>query len=123
MMGVAAGVYITGDGSRAVHNPEPATILPLNSVTRRDGSGDGIEPFVLPVHPMGKHFAMGTAVAGSAMSIMSNIGRATMMAAFGSSYGYIVMSRLSYLVARLQFLLGTWLRRVIATEYPGPRRL
>ncbi len=66
---------------------------------------------------------MGTAVAGSAMSIMSNIGRATMMAAFGSSYGYIVMSRLSYLVARLQFLLGTWLRRVIATEYPGPRRL
>lgn len=111
MMGVAAGVSITGAVVAQFITQIRATILPLNSVNNVVmvvGTASTLAFFLFI--PMGKHFGNGNGGGRfSPMSIMSTIGRATMMTAFGSSYGYIVMSRLSYLVARLQFLLGTWL--------------
>ncbi|MGE5578858.1 MAG: hypothetical protein ACM3WU_02340 [Bacillota bacterium] len=111
MMGVAAGVSITGAIVAQFVTQVRATMLPLTSVNNVVivvGTASTLAFFLFI--PMGKHFGNGNGGGRfSPMSIMSNIGRATMMAAFGSSYGFIVMSRLSYLVARLQFLLGTWL--------------
>ncbi len=110
MMGVAAGVTITGVIVAQFVTQVRATILPLtslNNVVIVLGTASTLAFFLFI--PIGK--ASGTGGAGnrySPMNVLSNVGRATMMAAFGSSYGFIVMSRLSYLVARLQFLLGTW---------------
>ncbi len=110
MMGVAAGVTITGAVVAQFVTQVRATILPLTSVNNAIiviGTASTLAFFLFI--PLGKHLGNGGAGGGySPITVMSNIGRATMMAAFGSSYGFIVMSRLSYLVARLQFLLGTW---------------
>lgn len=39
----------------------------------------------------------------------ANIGAIFIMIGFGASFGYTVMSRISLLIGRLQFLLGDWL--------------
>ena len=44
-----------------------------------------------------------------ALKISSQIGRWTMMIAFGSAFSNTVMGRLSLLIGRLQYLLGDWL--------------
>ena len=44
-----------------------------------------------------------------ALKISSQIGRWTMMMAFGSAFSNTVMGRLSLLIGRLQYLLGDWL--------------
>ncbi|MEX0974931.1 MAG: hypothetical protein WD024_06285 [Bacillota bacterium] len=110
MMGVAAGVTITGAIVAQFVTQVRATMLPLvnvNNVIIVVGTACTLSFFLFI--PLGKHLGNGSGAGRfSPMNVMSNIGRATMMAAFGSSYGFIVMSRLSYLVARLQFLLGTW---------------
>jgi hypothetical protein len=110
MMGVAAGVTITGAIVAQFVTQVRATMLPLvsvNNVVIVVGTACTLSFFLFI--PLGKHLGNGgDGGRFSPMTIMSNVGRATMMAAFGSSYGFIVMSRLSYLVARLQFLLGTW---------------
>jgi len=112
MMGVAAGVNITGAIVAQFVTQVRATIMPLtsvNNVVLVVGTASTLAFFLFI--PLGKRSGNGNGGGKfSLMSIMSNIGRATMMAAFGSSYGFIVMSRLSYLVARLQFLLGTWIQ-------------
>jgi hypothetical protein len=45
-----------------------------------------------------------------ALKVTSQIGRWTMMIAFGSAFSNTVMGRLSLLIGRLQYLLGDWLR-------------
>jgi len=35
-----------------------------------------------------------------------------LMVAFGASFGYTVMARISLLIGRMQFLLGDWLRLI-----------
>ncbi|MGI6662647.1 MAG: hypothetical protein ACOX4B_04100 [Bacillota bacterium] len=44
-----------------------------------------------------------------ALKVTSQIGRWTMMIAFGSAFSNTVMGRLSLLIGRLQYLLGDWL--------------
>jgi len=111
LMGVAAGVTITGVIVAQFITQVRATMLPLislNNVVMVLGTASTLAFFLFI--PLGKQRGAGREANGfSPMTIMSNLGRATMMAAFGSSYGFIVMSRLSYLVARLQFLLGPWI--------------
>jgi len=41
---------------------------------------------------------------------MARIGRMFLMIAFGASFGYTVMARISLLIGRFYFLLGDWLR-------------
>jgi hypothetical protein len=43
------------------------------------------------------------------MGSASKIGIAFLMVGFGASFGYTVMSRITLLIGRLQFLLGSWL--------------
>jgi uncharacterized membrane protein (Fun14 family) len=40
---------------------------------------------------------------------VSRIGIGFLMVGFGAGYGYTVMSRVSLLIGRFQFLLGDWL--------------
>ena len=44
-----------------------------------------------------------------AFGIVSRIGIGFLMVGFGAGYGYTVMSRVSLLIGRFQFLLGDWL--------------
>jgi len=43
------------------------------------------------------------------LKIVSRIGIAFIMISFGATFGYTVMARISLLIGRLQFLLGSWL--------------
>ncbi|MGI6642925.1 MAG: hypothetical protein ACOX3V_02780 [Bacillota bacterium] len=55
--------------------------------------------------PLKKQSGPRSAVSNSGLfPALSLLGRATMMVAFGSSFGFVVMARLSYLIGRLQFL-------------------
>lgn len=45
-----------------------------------------------------------------ALGVASRIGILFLMVGFGAGYGYTVMSRVSLLIGRLQFLLEEWLR-------------
>ena len=44
-----------------------------------------------------------------ALGLVSRVGIGFLMVGFGAGYGYTVMSRVSLLIGRLQFLLGDWL--------------
>jgi hypothetical protein len=44
-----------------------------------------------------------------AFGVVSRIGIGFLMVGFGAGYGYTVMSRVSLLIGRFQFLLGDWL--------------
>ena len=105
MMGVAAGVTITGAAEASFVKQIRATILPLNNldnIVMVLGTVSTLAFFLFI--PLGsKKAANGKR---SFMSLVSNLGRATMMVAFGSSFGFVVMARLSYLIARLQFLFS-----------------
>lgn len=43
------------------------------------------------------------------LGVSSRVGIAFLMVSFGAGYGYTVMSRISLLIGRFQFLLGDWL--------------
>lgn len=108
MMGAAAGVTITGVIDAQLVAQVKATMLPmtnLNNVVMVLGTASTLAFFLFI--PIGKK-AEGVKAANGfgAGNLVRNLGRATIMLAFGSSYGYTVMARLSYLVARLQFLFG-----------------
>jgi hypothetical protein len=45
-----------------------------------------------------------------ALGVLSRIGIIFLMVSFGAGYGYTVMSRVSLLIGRFQFLLEDWLR-------------
>jgi hypothetical protein len=47
-----------------------------------------------------------------ALGVASKLGIWFLMVSFGAGYGYTVMSRISLLIGRLQFLLQDWLGRV-----------
>lgn len=118
MVGVAAGASITGVIETQLLKQIRATMLPLTTVDNVVivlGTASTVAFFLFI--PWGARGIGGSPVGGGSparsrgpaftpMTVMSAVGRATIMVAFGSSYGFTVMSRLSYLVARLQFLFG-----------------
>ena len=104
MMGVAAGASVTAVIETQFIKQVRATILPLNSLNNVVvvvGTASTLAFFLFI--PLGKKEDR------APLGALSYLGRATIMVALGSSYGYTVMSRLSYLVARLQFLFGKWI--------------
>ena len=109
MMGVASGVTITGVVDAQFIKQIEATMLPLNSfnnVILVVGTAATLAFFLfIPLGKKEKGKDQNTAIG----SVVMKLGRATIMIALGSSYGFTVMARLSYLVARLQFLLGSWI--------------
>lgn len=122
MMGVAAGVTIIGAIDAQLIRQVRATMLPLtnlNNILLVLGTVSTLAFFLFIPLGSQKNKASQNAGTGSGstgakqgsqlpaiMQVLSTMGRATMMVAFGSAYGYVVMARLSYLIARLQFLFG-----------------
>ncbi len=113
MMGVAAGVTITGSVEASFVKQIKATILPLTSldnIVMVLGTISTLAFFLFI--PLRSHSSntvqpgrQSPIVSGTGLfPALSLLGRATMMVAFGSSFGFVVMARLSYLVGRLQFL-------------------
>jgi len=101
-MGVGAGLSIRGAIGANFIEQISATMLPLNSVNN--------VLFVLGVISTIMYFAY---LRGSqdipVVRIGGQLGRSVMMVAFGASFGYTVMARMSLLIDRLQFLFGSWI--------------
>ncbi len=109
MMGVAAGVTITGVVDAQFIKQIEATMLPLNSINNVImvvGTVSTLSFFLFI--PIGRKLKTRTDNPGEVGRVISNLGRGTIMIALGSTYGFTVMARLSYLIGRLQFLLGSW---------------
>ncbi len=115
MMGVAAGVTITGCVEASFVKQIRATILPLNSlnnIVMVVGTISTLSYFLFIPFKRDRRgklaFDGESAIAsrGALFPTLSILGRTTMMVAFGSSFGFVVMARLSYLVGRLQFLFS-----------------
>lgn len=103
MMGVAAGVTITGSVEASFVKQIRATVLPLttlDNIVMVLGTISTLAYFLFI--PFKKRSTVPEK--RGFLSGLSVLGRATMMVAFGSSFGFVVMARLSYLVGRLQFL-------------------
>lgn len=103
MMGIAAGVTITGSVEASFVKQIQATVLPLTTL-------DNIVMVLGTISTLAYFLFIPFKKKGSLpekagfLSGLSVLGRATMMVAFGSSFGFVVMARLSYLVGMLQFL-------------------
>ncbi len=110
MMGAAAGVTVVGVVEAQFIAQVKATMLPLtslNNIVLVVGTVTTIA-FFLFIPLKGKEQAAKSRNNYSGiLDTVRNLGRATIMVAFGASYGFTVMSRMSYLVARLEFLFGS----------------
>jgi len=99
-VGSSAGLYfITYFQSNAMSQLEH-TILPLNSFNNLVlivGTVTGIIYFYFSKEHKG--------IFGGA----AKVGIYFLMITFGASFGYTVMSRMSLLIGRIDFLFGTWL--------------
>ena len=54
-----------------------------------------------------------------ALGVASQIGIFFLMVSFGAGYGYTVMSRVSLLIGRFQFLLEDWLGMALTRRRAG----
>lgn len=101
IVGVGTGLTIRGTiGSQLVQQIE-ATMLPLTSV-------DNIIIVVGTITTL-LFFYFTMTKENTVLKYSGTIGKYVMMIAFGASFGNSVMSRMSMMIGRVQFLLGEWL--------------
>lgn len=99
-MGVTSGVVVTGTIKASFIDQILATMKPVANATDL--------AFVLCTFCATSYFLFAKKTA-AAMKPFSEAGKMTLMVAFGSAFGYTVMSRISLFTGRLQFLFGDWL--------------
>lgn len=100
-MGVTSGVVVTGTIKASFIDQVLATMQPVRSVNNA--------VFLLCTFCATAYFLFlkkTTAVTRP----FSEAGKWTLMVAFGSAFGYTVMSRISLFTGRLQFLFGQWIK-------------
>jgi len=101
LVGIGTGLTIRGTiGSQLVQQIQ-ATMIPLNSI-------DNIIMVVGTVTTL-MFFYFTITRENKVVRISGSIGKYVMMIAFGASFGNSVMSRMSMMIGRVQFLLGDWL--------------
>jgi hypothetical protein len=107
IIGIYAGITIVGYGSGDLILQIHANLLPLwtdnwltslNNILLTVGVITGLIYFFFSKEHKG------------ALGAGARIGIWFLMISFGASFGYTVMSRMSLLIGRVYFLLGTWLR-------------
>jgi hypothetical protein len=107
IIGIYAGITIVGYGSGDLILQIHANLLPLwtdhwltsvNNILLTVGVITGLIYFFFSKEHKG---ALGTG---------ATVGIWFLMISFGASFGYTVMSRMSLLIGRIYFLLGTWLQ-------------
>jgi hypothetical protein len=106
IIGIYAGITIVGYGSGDLILQIHANLLPLwtdhwltsvNNILLTVGVITGLLYFFFSKEHKG------------ALGAGAKIGIWFLMISFGASFGYTVMSRMSLLIGRIYFLLGTWL--------------
>jgi hypothetical protein len=103
IVGLTSGYYLVTFLQTNALEQARATIVPLNSINNII--------LVIGVITGLLYFFFSTEHKG-AIGISARIGRMFLMVAFGASFGYTVMARISLLIGRLYFLLGDWLHLV-----------
>jgi hypothetical protein len=107
IIGIYAGITIVGYGSGDLILQIHANLLPLwtdhwftslNNILLTVGVITGLIYFFFSKEHKG------------ALGAGAKVGVWFLMISFGASFGYTVMSRMSLLIGRVYFLLGTWLR-------------
>ncbi|MGB7062997.1 MAG: hypothetical protein WBF13_11680 [Candidatus Zixiibacteriota bacterium] len=107
IIGIYAGITIVGYGSGDLILQIQANLLPLwtdnwltsvNNILLTVGVITGLIYFFFSKEHKG------------ALGAGAKVGVWFLMISFGASFGYTVMSRMSLLIGRVYFLLGTWLR-------------
>ena len=107
IIGIYAGITIVGYGSGDLILQIHANLLPLwtdhwftslNNILLTVGVITGLIYFFFSKEHKG------------ALGAGAKVGIWFLMISFGASFGYTVMSRMSLLIGRVYFLLGTWLR-------------
>ncbi|MGI6163010.1 MAG: hypothetical protein ACOYEQ_03650 [Bacillota bacterium] len=105
-VGVGAGVVLTKQWKPMLIDQVVATIKPLSGPT----GGQIINAVILLVGVVCTlSFFLFTAEPKGPLKYGSQIGRYTMMIAFGAAFGTTVMARVSLFLSRMQFLLKDWL--------------
>jgi hypothetical protein len=102
-VGIGAGLGMTGDVQGYIIPQVQATLLPLgnlNYVLLVVGTAATIVYFYFSRPHRG------------ALGALSRLGIVFIMVAFGASFGYTVMARISLLIGRFHFLLADWLHIV-----------
>ena len=102
-VGIAAGLGITGQIQGILLPQIQGTLVPLNSINN--------VIMVIGVIATLIYFYFSIAHKG-AVKIGSRLGMVFIMVAFGASFGYTVMARISLLIGRLHFLVFEWLHLV-----------
>ena len=106
IIGIYAGITIVGYGSGDLILQIQANLLPLwtdhwltslNNILLTVGVITGLIYFFFSKEHKG------------ALGAGAKVGIWFLMISFGASFGYTVMSRMSLLIGRIYFLLGTWL--------------
>jgi hypothetical protein len=102
-VGIAAGLGITGQIQGILLPQIAGTLLPLTSANN----------IILIVGVIATlvYFYFSVAQKG-AVRLGSRLGMVFIMVAFGASFGYTVMARISLLIGRLHFLVFDWLHLV-----------
>jgi len=102
-VGIAAGLGITGQIQGILLPQVAGTLVPLTSANNVLMVAGVIATLV--------YFYFSIAQKG-AVKVGSRLGMVFIMVAFGASFGYTVMARISLLIGRLQFLVFDWLHVV-----------
>ncbi len=103
VMGVTSGVVITGAVKASFLDQLAATMKPVTNLSEL--------VFVICTFSALSYFLF-TKKASAVTKPVAEVGRWTLMVAFGSAFGYTVMSRISLFTGRLQFLFGEWINLI-----------
>jgi hypothetical protein len=107
IMGYGMGIFIPGAVQTAIVKQVQGSLLTPTMLTRWDLLLFGIISLVGVVCSL-IYFFFSRERKG-ALKVASDVGIVYLMVGFGASFGYTVMSRMSLLIGRLQFLLRDWL--------------
>ncbi|MEW6411564.1 MAG: hypothetical protein AB1483_03720 [Candidatus Zixiibacteriota bacterium] len=114
IVGATAGLWLINYVASNVMVQVQATMVPLFSTTFGSGfdAGTGaiVGAFVIFIGTFSGlvYFFFSKAHTG-AFGVTARVGVFFLMITFGASFGYTVMSRMSLLIGRIDFLLGDWL--------------
>jgi len=110
LVGIGAGLAITADVQGYLFPQVQATLVPLWVRGSLFTTFNNVLLFVGVVGTVG-YFYFSREHKGF-LGVLSRIGVLFIMVAFGASFGYTVMARISLLIGRIHFLFADWLHLV-----------
>jgi len=107
LIGTFAGLKVTGFAQAEVVEQVRATMVPLWSAADPAGSFNNVILVVGVITTL--VFFFFSKEHKGALGATARLGIWYLMVSFGAAYGFTVMSRISLLIGRMQFLLDDWL--------------